>query len=382
MQKKKENFRPLRSVTTFALAAAIITGSIYTVAAAVNYSAETEQAVTSDGVELANGDIVYAGLDENGFTYGMIRAVEISVDYNGDVQTVSLAKGTVADVLERTGITPAYNGVVEPSLSTPVSDNLVVKVYKGKKLSITADGKTDSVYVPNGNVCDVLNQLGYKLSDDDILSVDKDSNIEDADSITIKRVTYRNETETQSVDFETVKKNSKDGDLGKTKVQTEGKQGEALVTKKCKYVDGKKVSSETVDTKITKEPVDKVVLMGTKGSNVSNPVGTITAMNGNPAAYSSVVTGSGTASTAPADLLTATGVTAYHGGVAVNPNIIPYGSKLYIVSTDGSFVYGYATAVDTGGALMSGTAIVDCFYNTYDECVSFGRRNVNVYIVG
>ncbi len=68
MQKKKENFRPLRSVTTFALAAAIITGSIYTVAAAVNYSAETEHAVTSDGVELANGDIVYAGLDENGFT--------------------------------------------------------------------------------------------------------------------------------------------------------------------------------------------------------------------------------------------------------------------------------------------------------------------------
>lgn len=65
MQKKKENFRSLRSVTTFALAAAIITGSIYTVAAAVNYSAETEHAVTSDGVELANGDIVYAGLDEN-----------------------------------------------------------------------------------------------------------------------------------------------------------------------------------------------------------------------------------------------------------------------------------------------------------------------------
>ena len=42
-----------------------------------------------------------------------------------------------------------------------------------------------------------------------------------------------------------------------------------------------KVSSETVDTKITKEPVDKVVLMGTKGSNVSNPVGTFTDMNGN-----------------------------------------------------------------------------------------------------
>lgn len=382
MQKKKENFRPLRSVMTFALAAAIVTGSVYTVAAAANFDADAKQTVTTEGVELANGDIIYAGLGETGFTSSMLKAVEIKIDCNGEHRSVSLAKGTVVDVLERTGITPAYDEVVEPALSTPIAENLTVKIYKGKKLSITADGKTDSVYVPNGNVCDVLTELGYKLSDDDILNVNRNSNIEDADKIVIKRVTYKNETETQSVNFETVKKNSKDVELGKTKVQTEGKKGEALVTKMCKYIDGKKVSSETVDTKITKEPVDKVVLMGTKGSNVSNPAGTFTDNNGNTVAYSSVVTGSGTAYTAPAGSLTATGVTAYHGGVAVNPNIIPYGSKLYIVSTDGSFVYGYATAVDTGGALMAGTAIVDCFYNTYDECVNFGRRNVNVYIVG
>nr|WP_302119379.1 3D domain-containing protein [uncultured Ruminococcus sp.] len=382
MQKKKENFRPLRSVMTFALAATIVTGSVYTVAAAANFDADAKQTVTTEGVELANGDIIYAGLGETGFTSSMLKAVEIKIDYNGERRSVSLAKGTVVDVLERTGITPAYDEVVEPALSTPIAENLTVKIYKGKKLSITADGKTDSVYVPNGNVCDVLAELGYKHSDDDILNVDRNSNIEDADKIVIKRVTYKNETETQSVNFETVKKNSKDVELGKTKVQTEGKKGEALVTKMCKYIDGKKVSSETVDTKITKEPVDKVVLMGTKGSNVSNPAGTFTDNNGNTVAYSSVVTGSGTAYTAPAGSLTATGVTAYHGGVAVNPNIIPYGSKLYIVSTDGSFVYGYATAVDTGGALMAGTAIVDCFYNTYDECVNFGRRNVNVYIVG
>lgn len=382
MQKKKENFRPLRSVMTFALAATIVTGSVYTVAAAANFDADAKQTVTTEGVELANGDIIYAGLGETGFTSSMLKAVEIKIDYNGERRSVSLAKGTVVDVLERTGITPAYDEVVEPALSTPIAENLTVKIYKGKKLSITADGKTDSVYVPNGNVCDVLAELGYKHSDDDILNVDRNSNIEYADKIVIKRVTYKNETETQSVNFETVKKNSKDVELGKTKVQTEGKKGEALVTKMCKYIDGKKVSSETVDTKITKEPVDKVVLMGTKGSNVSNPAGTFTDNNGNTVAYSSVVTGSGTAYTAPAGSLTATGVTAYHGGVAVNPNIIPYGSKLYIVSTDGSFVYGYATAVDTGGALMAGTAIVDCFYNTYDECVNFGRRNVNVYIVG
>ena len=79
----------------------------------------------------------------------MIRAVEISVDYNGDVQTVSLAKGTVADVLERTGITPAYNEVVEPSLSTPVSDNLTVKVYKGKSRNGTQGTKVLFLFLHN-----------------------------------------------------------------------------------------------------------------------------------------------------------------------------------------------------------------------------------------
>ena len=56
------------------------------------------------------------------------------------------------------------------------------------------------------------------------------------------------------------------------------------------------------------------------------------------------------------------------------------GTKLYIVADDG-FVYGYATAIDTGGALYDGSAIVDVFYYTYDECAEFGRRDVSVYIL-
>ena len=80
---------------------------------------------------------------------------------------------------------------------------------------------------------------------------------------------------------------------------------------------------------------------------------------------------------------TANAFATVNGRVLGNtPNdVLVYGSKLYIVSTDGSFVYGYATAVDTGGALMDGSAIVDCFYNTYSECVNFGRRDVNVYVL-
>lgn len=67
------------------------------------------------------------------------------------------------------------------------------------------------------------------------------------------------------------------------------------------------------------------------------------------------------------------------GVVAVDPNIIPYGTKLYI--TSGNIVYGYAIAGDTGGAAMAGDILVDVFYDTYDECAAFGRRDMTVYII-
>ena len=103
--------------------------------------------------------------------------------------------------------------------------------------------------------------------------------------------------------------------------------------------------------------------------------------NGVEVSYKYKLTGSGTAYTAPAGASTATGTPVYEGGVAINPNLIPYGSKLYVESTDGSHVYGYAKAIDTGGALMDGSAIVDVFYFSLDSCYSWGRRDVNVYVI-
>ena len=67
------------------------------------------------------------------------------------------------------------------------------------------------------------------------------------------------------------------------------------------------------------------------------------------------------------------------GAIAVDPNVIPLGSKLYIVSADGEYLYGYCVAEDTGGAIKGNT--VDLYYNTYDECIQFGRRDVLVYVI-
>ena len=78
---------------------------------------------------------------------------------------------------------------------------------------------------------------------------------------------------------------------------------------------------------------------------------------------------------------TATGAPAAFGRVAVNPNVIPYGTKLYICSPDGKVVYGYAIASDTGGACMRNTIIADLYYDTLSECYQIGVRTMNVYIL-
>ena len=71
--------------------------------------------------------------------------------------------------------------------------------------------------------------------------------------------------------------------------------------------------------------------------------------------------------------ITATGIPARHGVAAVDPNVIPLGSRLYIPG------YGEAIAADTGGAIVGHT--IDLCMESYDEAIQFGRRSVEVYVI-
>jgi 3D (Asp-Asp-Asp) domain-containing protein len=78
----------------------------------------------------------------------------------------------------------------------------------------------------------------------------------------------------------------------------------------------------------------------------------------------------------------ATGKYPKPGYVAVDPKEIPYGTKMYIVSADGQYVYGYAIAADTGGFIHGTRADMDLFLDSEQQCVQFGRRDIIVYFVG
>lgn len=245
-----------------------------------------------------------------------------------------------------------------------------------------------TVYLTDGNVADVLTKAGITLSPSDTINTATDTQVYDGMSIQIDEVKHITDVKKQKIAFETKVKETDEHPVGYEKVVQNGTHGIKEVITTHRQVNREKVAVVKRSENIIKEPQEKVVLKGTAqiapaanfnvakkpAQSTSNSKNTI-----NGFSYSKVLTGSATAYTASEGALTATGVPAYVGGVAVNPNIIPYGSKLYIVA-DG-YTYGYATAVDTGGALMSGAALVDLYMSTYDECINFGRRNVTVYVL-
>ena len=370
--------KPNKLMTAFAvgMAAVVGFGSIFAVAAAATVPEENVNTASTETTEKT----VYDYLSGEG-DFHVLSAYEVTV-VNGD-ETVKLLSngGKVSDILKEAGVELGENQISYPAYDSEIKGYCEIRVLDAKPVSITADGETKEVLLPDGTVEEALQLGSVKLGKDDILDVKRTTPVSKVKSITIKRVTYKDETVSETIPFDKVKENSDELDLGETKIKTEGIDGEKAVVNRVKYIDGERDSSLTIAEKVVKKPVDEVTLVGTKGAASADGAGTFTDENGVEVSYKYKLTGSGTAYTAPAGASTATGTPVYEGGVAINPDLIPYGSKLYVESTDGSRVYGYATAIDTGGALMDGSAIVDVFYFSYEACCNWGRRDVNVYVI-
>ena len=212
-------------------------------------------------------------------------------------------------------------------------------------------------------------------------------------------------TKTESIPFKYVEKKTSDLYKGESKISKKGQDGSATAVYEVTTVDGKEVSSTLVSRTVTKEAVNGIKLIGTKkkpvaakqtaastvkGAKTSASISTVSVLkpssaieldaNNRPVKYKSMKTVQATAyhQNIPS---TSTGMTAKPGVVAVNPKIIPYYTKMWIVSTDGKYVYGYAIAGDTGGFIRKRPTNVDLYFASEAQCERFGRRNVNIYFL-
>lgn len=364
-------------------------------------SKDTFEILESAGIELAaNDEVIRYDNTDNNIAIIVNRAFEVLVNSNSGRQSITVTGGTVADALKKAGVTPGSNDMVTPKEDTKLKAGLEITVCPFVILTVRADGKTTTEMVPEGTVENALDFLNIKLNKNDRLNVKKTEQVTNEMIIKVDRITYKTVTKTEAIKYAVNETPSEELYEGETEVVSKGENGERTLKVKQTYVNGKLSDEKVLEKKVTKKAVAEEVLVGTKvKANVTSTDnsaavqtsgeygipsyvedGVLYDASGNQVPYKNVLYGSGTAYYAEPGALTATGTPAYVGGVAVNPNIIPYGTNMFIVSEDG-FVYGYATAIDTGGALMDGTALVDCFYPTYDDCVVFGRRNVYVYIL-
>ena len=260
------------------LSAGALVNAVAATATADEVTASKSYVESSTEFEVGNGDVVVSTNKNFNMSFDVIKANKITIDNCGEKQTISLAKGTVEEVLDRTGITLTDNKSVTPSLNTVITDDTNIYVYNAKNIKLTTNGTEMSVKAPEGTVENALNILGYEITDDDILNVDKNAQVEDDMEIILKKVTYVDEKSTEKISYKTVEKDSDDIMTGESEVSQKGVDGEKEVTKRCKYIDGKYASTKVIGEKVTKEPVDKVILNGTKR-------GTITDTSGAPVSY-------------------------------------------------------------------------------------------------
>lgn len=343
-----------------------------------------------DEVTPSRDTVVTAGLSVE-----IRRLCQVTVTADGESKAFSLTGGTVADALEQAGVTLKDRDSANYELDEPLFDKMNIRVSRTVKIKITADGITSEHEVSAATVRAALEKCGVEVSDDDRLNVEAKARPADGMHIIVTRVTTEEVTETEEVDYPTEYLDSDELYEGDTEIRTPGEKGEKKVTYKLIYIGGKLEDKEIVSEEVTKEPVPEVVVRGTKAGEGSSPsnsydggngtgvsAGTFVDVNGSTVSYSQVLVGECTAyyPLNPGDI-TSTGVTAGYGCIAVDPSIIPYGTRMYVTSPDGSVVYGYGVACDTGGAAMAGDIIADLCYNTEAECSIIGRRDMVIYIL-
>ena len=253
-------------------------------------------------------------------------------------------------------------------------DGSQVYIDRAFFVTVKADGVETSFKTVKCLASEAVAKAEISVGEKDIMSVSADSVLTQDTVIEIARVATDTLKKTETIKFETIKKETDKLYKGETEVETKGENGKKEYIYEITLTDGVETDRKLVSEKVVKEPVDKVVLVGTK----EKPKVTTSST---PTSYKAVYQMNATAYTFGEDggNSTVTGIRPYRGVVAVDPKVIPLGTKLYIETADGKLIYGEAVAADTGGAIKGYK--IDLFFESKGEVRSFGRRTVNVYVL-
>lgn len=281
---------------------------------------------------------------------------------------------------------------LEQSDSSRFDDAIVddIKIiFSSFEVSVEVYGKSYRIETTGGTVYDAIKEV-FELNEGDIVNYPLTDPLVAGMEIKVTDIEYVTQTKQVEHEYKNEIVYSTDYYTGQIN-EIAGQTGITEYTYKYKYVDGQLVDTELLAEKQIREVINSKTIVGTKNATKTYVTSGINYVSGlmpeadfalddnyRPINYSRLMTG--TASAYSSDPYTATGRKCRTGYVAVNPSIIPYHTKMYIVCSDNSYFYGYASAEDTGGFIHWGTRIVDLYFNTEAECETFGLRKVEMYL--
>ena len=242
---------------------------------------------------------------------------------------------------------------------------------------------TFSLFVRGGNeliissdalkLSEVLKNEDIVLDDTCVVSHSLDTVVYEGLEVVIDSVTFENVDITTPIKYDVTTVEVQNIPKGTKNVLTKGQDGSLVTTYRKKYINGKFDSEETVGEKIAQEPVTEVVELGVGGQYVGKDGVTY-----NYSYYLDVIATCYGPSDGTTGTITATDTKAREGIIAVDPNTIPLGSKVYVTSSYRDL--GVLTAEDTGGFIKGNR--IDVYLNgTLQELLQFGRRDMRVYII-
>lgn len=235
---------------------------------------QTVEGILDDAeIVLKDGDEVSPSLeteisDTQEIVISRRHTVRLTID--GETKEVVMAGGTISNLLKQEGITLGEKQHVNYDLDEYLTDGMEVKIANQFDVEVQCDGKTHNLETESATVRDVLTELGITFGQDDRVTPTLTEPVTDGMQITVKRVTFETLKETEVIEYETTYEDDSSIAKGKQEVTTEGENGEKEVTYKITYVDGVEESKEAVGENVTKEPVAKVIKVGTKEETPSS----------------------------------------------------------------------------------------------------------------
>ena len=315
------------------------------------------------------------------FTGAALHFTTVNDTHGGSVRI--LTASTDLDTVLEQADTPQLREH-DRAVWTHTDDGEQLDVLRAYTVPVTVDGGVQEVVVTGGTVGDVLAEAGITLGPDDWIEPALDTPAQENTMVTIQRVRYEEYTQDEVIPTETqyVETSLFYRKQSKEQLIRQGSDGLCSVSYRETYVDGELTDTTETNRETVIEMVPTIIKHYDEQAPVSSFVGP-EIVDGKPcegiaATYTAQrSTGYSASPTAKGS----SGRRLTYGTVAVNPNVIPYGSLMYITSADGRFVYGYAYAADTGTAMMTGSAFIDLYYETYSESVDNAVIAVNVYVL-